>query len=72
MEAEGDGGVGGCGVVGLLALGHPVSNRHREPALTARQMPRFSVACASRPALPAVGAPVVRVIGNNHPVCVNR
>lgn len=45
MDAEGDGGVGGWGMVGLLALGQPVSTRHspREPALSARVLTRFGV-----------------------------
>jgi hypothetical protein len=45
MDAEGEGGVGGWGMVGLLALGHPVSTRHRprEPALKAKVLTRLGV-----------------------------
>ena len=56
--AEGDGGLGACGLVGLLAPGHPLSTR---PAASARAAEKL--ACAARDSMRRARLPVGGVIG---------
>ena len=56
--AEGDGGLGAWGLVGLLAPGHPLSARQAASARAAEQL-----ACAARGSMRRARLPVCGVIG---------
>lgn len=55
---EGDGGLGACGLVGLLAPGHPLSARQAASARAAEQLAR-----AARDSMRRARLPVCGVIG---------